>query len=60
MVLLSYLVWHGWLLPERVLPASLEDAVVYHIKLNAGPLPVHNEQDVIAFHDLVIPARRVH
>lgn len=58
--LLGDLVWHRWSLPKRMLPASLKNAVVYQIKLNPGSLPVHNEENVIAFHNLVIPAAASH
>lgn len=51
------LVWHRLRgLPEDVLSAPLEYAVIYEIELDSRPLPVHDEQDVVSFHDLVVPA----
>lgn len=51
------LVWHrlGGL-PEDVLSAPLEYAVIYEIELDSCPLPIHDEQDVVGFHDLIVPA----
>lgn len=43
-------------LSKNMFPATLEDAVVYQIKLNTSSLSVHYEHYVICFHYLIIPA----
>lgn len=43
-------------LSKNMFPATLEDTVVYQIKLNSSSLSVHYEHYVICFHYLIIPA----
>lgn len=38
-----------------MLSASLEDAIIYEIKLNSSSFSIHNEEDVISFDYLVVP-----
>lgn len=59
-LLTDQMVRHRWLLSERVLSASFEDAVIYQIELKPSSLSIHNEENVVAFHDLVIPAVKNH
>jgi hypothetical protein len=40
-----------------MLSAAFKYAVINEIKLNSCSLPVHNEQYVISFHNLVVPAQ---
>jgi hypothetical protein len=39
-----------------VFSTTLENTVIYHIKLNSSSIPIQNEQYVITFNNLVIPA----
>lgn len=39
-----------------MLSAAFENVVVYQIKLDSCSLSIHNEQYVITFHNLVVPA----
>jgi hypothetical protein len=43
-------------LPKDVFSTTLENTVIYHIKLNSSSIPIQNEQYVITFNNLVIPA----
>jgi hypothetical protein len=43
-------------LPKDVFSTTLENTVIYHIKLNSCSIPIQNEQYVITFNNLVIPA----
>lgn len=55
-LLLVSLIRQHWSLPKNMFSAALEDAVIYHIKLNSRSFPIYNEKYVISFHNLVIPA----
>lgn len=56
-IISNYVIRQCWRrFSEYMLPATLEDAIVYEIELNSRSLTVHNEQYVISFHDLVVPA----
>ena len=43
-------------LPKHMFSATLEDTIVYKIKLNSSSLSIHYERYVICFHYLIIPA----
>lgn len=43
-------------LPTGIFSATLKNTIIYHIELNSCSIPIHNEQYVITFHNLVIPA----
>lgn len=54
---MSALVGQCWLsTPECMLSAALEDAIINQIKLHTRPLSIHNEQNVVCFQYLVVPA----
>lgn len=39
-----------------MLSTALENAVIYQIELDSCSLPIHYEQYVVTFHNLVVPA----
>lgn len=52
-------VGHCGRVPENMLSASLEDAIIDEIKLHSCSLTIQNEEDVICLHNLVVPSQYI-